>query len=115
MTDVDPIVGPGHTDKLFFIVPDEGVPYTSRVTYEQVDKGTPDAVTLPWIEDTDKWWVPLQHLSEDELTHSVTEAEWNDAMNALGSERQNLVYSTLVALVKAGLTTEQANLLLEGK
>lgn len=117
MTDVDPIVGPSFTDKLHFIVPDpaDGPPYTTRITYQQVDKGTPDAVTLPWVEDPDQWWKPLGEISDYEHAHEVTEDEWDAAVNAAGDKRQQLIDRTRSALTKAGLTEDQANLLLEGK
>ncbi|QKY79972.1 hypothetical protein PQD13_gp60 [Gordonia phage Clawz] len=116
MTEVDPIVGPGHTDELVFILPDDGrEPYTVRITYEQVNPGTDGAVTLPWIPDEDKWWVPLTPLTDYEEKHRGLESEYDAAINALGDARARLVTNTRVKLMKAGLTAEEADLLLEGK
>ncbi|WNM68786.1 hypothetical protein SEA_SOOS_56 [Gordonia phage Soos] len=115
MTDVDPIVGPGHTDELVFLVPDDAPPYTVRVTYEQVNPGTDGAVQLPWVSDTGKWWTPINLLTDEQEAQKVTEDEFDAAVNAYGNERAQLVLSTRSALYRAGLDVDQVNLLLEGK
>lgn len=114
MTDVDPITGPSYADRLYFIVPDDGDPYTVRVTYQQVNPDTEHAEQLEWT-DSEKWWVPMQRLTADQLAHSVDADTWQTAVNSINAERQKLVDGTREALLSAGLTTDQANLLLEGK